>query len=79
MERCASEVPGKTARELAKSFSDYCAANRDCNKNLITEFLVGHLREFAGTEGNGETRERKARALRELELEFAGRTRRWPG
>ena len=74
MERCASEVPGKTARELAKSFSDYCAANRDCNKKRITEFLVDHLREFAGTEGNGESRERKVQALRELEAELKRQT-----
>lgn len=77
IEQCVGDASDKIAGELAKSLSDYCAANRDCNKNRITEFLVDHLHEFVETEGNGVSRERKARALRELETEFARRTGWW--
>ena len=73
----AGEVAIKTAGELAKSLSDYCGKNPDCNRKGMIKVLVGHLHEFAGTEGNDESRERKTRALRELETEFVRRTGWW--
>ena len=60
----------KTAKELAKSLSEYCVHNKDCNTGHIIEFLVGHLNELVETEGNHEYRERKLQAVRELESEF---------
>ena len=65
-----AEASTKAARELAKSLSEYCAANKDCNTERIIEFLVDHLKELVETEGNQEYRERKLHAGRELENEF---------
>ena len=70
IEQCLGKVSGKTARELAKSLSDYCADNPDCNKERIIEFLVGHLREFVATEGNHDSWERKSHAVSDLETEL---------
>ena len=56
-----------TARELAKSLSEHCVANRDCNKDRIMKFLVGHLEDLVEGEENQEYRERKSRAVREFE------------
>ena len=57
----------KTAKDLAESLSEYCAANRDCNKEAIIETLIGHLNDLVDTEGNHEYRERKLHAVREFE------------
>ncbi len=77
IEQCMGNVSGNTARKLAKSLSDYCAGNPDCNKERIIEFLVGHLREFVATEGNHASRERKSLAVSELETELTRRTGSW--
>ena len=60
----------RTARELAKSLSEYCVHNKDCNTGHIIEFLVGHLNELVEPEGNHKYRERKLQAVRELESVF---------
>ena len=77
MKQNMGTVSGKSARKLAKSLSNYCASNPDCNKERIVEFLVGHLHEFGATEGDHAYRERKSFAVKELETELTRRTRWW--
>ena len=62
-----TEASTMTAKGLAESLSDYCAGNRDCNKNHIMKFLVDHLNDLVEVEEDQEYRERKSRAVREFE------------
>jgi hypothetical protein len=75
--QCSGKVSGRTAKELAKSLSAYCTDSPDCNKEGIIKFLVCHLREFVATEGNHDSRERKSRAVNDLDTEFTRRTGWW--
>ena len=67
VERFDTEASTMTAKGLAKSLSEYCAGNKDCNKNHIMKFLVEHLTDLVEVEEHQEYRERKSRAVREFE------------
>lgn len=67
VKRFDTEASTMTAKGLAKSLSEYCAGNKDCNKNHIMKFLVDHLNDLVEMEENQEYRERKSRAAREFE------------
>lgn len=67
VKRFDAEASTVTAKELAKSLSEYCAGNKDCNRDHIMKFLVDHLKDLVEVEENQEYREHKSRAVREFE------------
>lgn len=67
VKRFDAEASTMTAKGLAKSLSDYCAGNKDCNEKHIMKFLVDHLKDLVEVEENQEYRRRKSRAVREFE------------
>ena len=62
-EEIKEDVENISYEEFAKSLSDYCDKNSDCNRGTITDFLLDHLEEILEIEDEGDS----ARKTREFE------------
>ena len=66
MEEIKEDVENVSYEELAKSLSDYCDKNRDCDRGTIVDFLLDHLKEILQIEDEGDS-DRKKREFESLE------------
>lgn len=62
MEEIKEDVKNITYEEFAKSLSDYCDKNGDCDRGTIVDFLLDHLEEVLEIEDEGDS----ARKMREF-------------
>lgn len=65
MEEIKKDVENVSYEELAKSLSDYCDKNSDCDRGTIADFLLDHLEEILEIEDEGDSA-RKAREFESL-------------
>ena len=65
MEEIKEDVENLSYEEFAKSLSDYCDKNRDCDRGTIVDFLLDHLKEILEIEDEGDSA-RKAREFESL-------------
>ena len=64
-EEIKKDVENVSYEELAKSLSDYCDKNSDCDRETIANFLLAHLEEILEIEDEGDNA-RKAREFESL-------------
>ena len=65
MEEIKEDVENVSYEGLAKSLSDYCDKNSDCDRGTIADFLLEHLEEVLEIEDEGDSA-RKAREFASL-------------
>ena len=66
IEEMKEDVDNISYEELAKSLSDYCDNNDDCDRETIVDFILDHLKEIQEIEDEGDSA-RKEGELKSLE------------
>ena len=66
IESMKEDVDNISYEELAKSLSDYCDNNDDCDRETIVDFILDHLKEIQEIEDEGDSA-RKEGELKSLE------------